>query len=173
MISMRAVLLGLPLVKMKQLLQKAPWVHLWSMLLLILFLGVLFVNLTVHDESGVKEVAIQFSVRNDENLNGSLFDIASMVQSKPAQSILRTHLNETPYWVHARLEPGLLHTNNQLVFRSRHLVQSSCWRERSNGELIELVLQTNQGRMLSADMQGKADSMGVLCNFKFRSECLS
>ena len=52
MISMRAVLLTFPLVKMKQFFQKAPWVHLTSMLLLILFLGVLFVNLTVLDATG-------------------------------------------------------------------------------------------------------------------------
>jgi len=164
---MRAVLLTFPLVKMKQFFQKAPWVHLTSMLLLILFLGVLFVNLTVLDEFRVKEVPLEFSVLSDEDLSGSLFEISSIAQSSPVQSILRTHLNETPYWVYAKLEPGLIRANNQVVFRSRHLVQSSCWRERSNGDLIELVLHANQGRVLSTDMQGMTDSSGVLCNFKF------
>lgn len=164
---MSAALATSPMLKMMQGLQKAPWVHMTSLLLLILFLGVLFVNLTVLDEFRAKEVPLQFSVLNEERLNGSLFDIASHAQTKPPQSILRTHLNETPYWVYANLDDGLLHKNNQMVFRSRHLVQSSCWLEHAAGEMVELVLHTNQGRVLSADMQGKADSIGVLCKFKF------
>lgn len=90
---MSAALATSPMLKMMQGLQKAPWVHMTSLLLLILFLGVLFVNLTVLDEFRAKEVPLQFSVLNEERLNGSLFDIASHAQTKPPQSILRTHLN--------------------------------------------------------------------------------
>ena len=164
---MNAALATSPMLKIMQGLQKAPWIQLTSLLLLVLFLGVLFVNLTVLDEFRDKEVPLQFSVVNDVGLNGSLFDIATLAQAKQPQSILRTNLNETPYWIYANLDDGLLHKNNQMVFRSRHLVQSSCWQKRSDGELAELVLHASQGRILSADMQGKVDSIGVLCRFRF------
>ena len=120
---MSAALAISPMMKAMQGLQKAPWIHLTSLLLLVLFLGVLFVNLTVQDKFRTKEVALQFSVVNHERLSGSLFEIVSLAKTKPPQSILRTHLNEAPYWIYADLADGLPHINNKMVFRSR---QCSC-----------------------------------------------
>jgi len=55
----------------------------------------------------------------------------------------------------------------QIFFRSRHVVQSSCWLAYPNGTLQEIQLETNQGRVVSANLTNPVNLQGVLCQFKF------
>lgn len=57
--------------------------------------------------------------------------------------------------------------HNQMYFRSRHLVQSSCWSETQAGELTQLDLRSVQGRLQATDLRGQENMAGVLCQFKF------
>lgn len=164
---MHAGIMNIKIFKIIQNLQKAPWIPLLSMVLLICFLVVAFVNLSVLDENSPLELPLQFSTLNDQKAEGSLFAIFERIRSQPLHSILRTHLNEEPYWVYAKLPSSVLLQSNQMYFRSRHLVQSSCWGNGNDGEMTQLELISNQGRLLSTNLQGKANLQGVLCQFKF------
>lgn len=147
--------------------QDAPWIPFFSAVLLVCFLLVSFVNLSVVDHQSSENLPVRFSVLAGDDIKASLFGIIDKLKSVPSQSILRTHLNEEPYWVFAALSSSVLFNNNQMYFRSRHLVQSSCWRQDDQGNLIQLTLKSNQGRLISADLNGKVDSQGVLCQFSF------
>lgn len=146
---------------------RTTWIPFLSLLLLVCFLLVAFVNLTVPDELSPREVPLRFSILNQKEAEGSLFEVMALIRNTATQSILRTHLNENPYWIYASLDKGELSRNNQLYFRSRHLVESACWHESVTGSLLQLDLNTQQGRLLSADMRTYSDSRAVLCQFKF------
>lgn len=150
-----------------QHVQDVPWIPFLSGVLLLCFLLVSFVNLSVVDHQSSEDLPVQFSVLAGDEIKASLFGIIDKLKAVPPQTMLRTHLNEEPYWVFAELSGSVLFNNNQMYFRSRHLVQSSCWRMDDQGNLIQLNLKSNQGRLISADLHGEVDSRGVLCQFRF------
>lgn len=147
--------------------QNAPWIQMLSLVLLVCFVAVAIVNLSLISEENNTRIDLQFSSLSHQEATGSLFDVLQKSKMEPRQSLLRTHLDETPFWIYASLEQEVLRPHNQIYFESRHLVQSICWREISTGELQQLTLRTNQGRLLSADLKEKVNSKGVLCQFSF------
>ena len=153
--------------KIMRSLQKAPWVPFLSIVLLTCFLVVAFINLSILEENSPKELPLQFSILEERDADGSMFTVAERIRDQPLQSILRTHLNEEPYWVFAKVSPDILLQNNQIYFRSRHLVQSNCWVSAVDSQMMQLELTSNQGRMLSANLRDMTNLQGVLCQFKF------
>jgi diguanylate cyclase (GGDEF)-like protein len=148
-------------------LREAPWILFLSMVLLVCFLVVAFVNLSMVDENSPKKIILQFSSLTENQANGSLFDIIDQTRSVSIETSLRTHLNETPYWIYANLPSDLLDQHNQIYFMSRHFVHSSCWLELPDNTLEQVALDSSQGRMLSANLRGQIGLKGVLCQFKF------
>ncbi|MCR2747660.1 EAL domain-containing protein [Limnobacter parvus] len=164
---MQAVLVNRKFFRFIQSLQNAPWVQMLSVVLLICFIAVSIVNLSLFDEHAEREVRVQFSSMDNDQTPDSIFTVLEQMKGEPRAEILRTHLDETPFWIYASLNAAVLNHHNQMYFESRHLVQSICWRESTVGELEQLVLRTNQGRLLSTSLLGKADTQGVLCQFSF------
>ena len=147
--------------------QKTPWVPFLSVVLLSFFLLVSFVNLSVLGENSPPEVPLVFSSLAEEDVQGSLFNVVEQLKNQAEQTVLRTHLKETPYWVYANVSQTMAQQYEQIFFRSRHVVQSSCWLAYPNGTLQEIQLETNQGRVVSANLRNPVNLQGVLCQFKF------
>ncbi|HEX4842402.1 MAG TPA: EAL domain-containing protein [Limnobacter sp.] len=138
-----------------------------SMMLLVVFLAASFFSLSTPPESSNSAVTVQFSSRVSDGEEGSLFDLIEALKASNASPILRTQLNEQPFWVYANLQHRNLADEGFLSFRSRHWVESGCWRQASSGALEALVLHTDHGRRLMVDMRDFADTTSVLCNFRF------
>lgn len=147
--------------------QKTPWTPFLSLVLLGFFLLVSFVNLSVLDQNRPHELPLGFASLNQNEVQGSLFNVVEQLKNEPRRNVLRTHLQETPYWIYTDLSQTMPLQYEQMVFRSRHLVQSSCWLGDSDGSLREIPLETNQGRVLSASFSGPANPQGILCQFQF------
>ena len=147
--------------------QSAHWILLLSAMLLICFFAMSMVNLSSMHKESTQELSLKFSAWSQREPDGSLPQMMEKARSKPAQDILRTNLSEEPYWVYARIPSDSLLQHNQMFFRSRHLVQSSCWSEGQYGEITPLNLRTVQGRLQAIDLRGQEGIFGVLCQFRF------
>lgn len=153
--------------KYVQRLRQAPWIPALSILLLAVFMLVSFTNLSVKTADRPHELVLEFASVNQESTSGSLFNILDQLKTQPSERILKTRLNETPYWTYASIPPRGHVQYEQLFFRSRHLVQSSCWFDMISGDLLEATLDNNQGRLLSTNYAHQGDVRGVLCQFSF------
>lgn len=147
--------------------QRISWVPFLSVVLLSFFLIVSFVNLSVLEENSPDEVPLAFSSLSDNEVHGSLFSVIEQLKNQPELPVLRTHLNETPFWVYASVSQTMAQQHEKIFFRSRHLVQSSCWLAMQSGSLQEIQLEANQGRAVSAHLVNSTGLQGVLCQFKF------
>lgn len=147
--------------------QNTPWVQMLSLVLLTCFVIVSVVNLSLFDEQARGKVEVEFSALSNQVASGSMFDVLQTIKSSSTSPVLRTHLDETPFWIYASLLENDLRNTSQIYFQSRHLVQSICWRESALGELEQLELKSSQGRLLSANLSNAVQSRGVLCQFSF------
>ncbi len=89
------------------LFQRTHWASVLSMVLLSSFLLVSFVNLSVFEESGPLEVPLLFSTLSESDVTDDLPGVLEQIKNEPERSLLRTHLNETPYWVYSPLQKCL------------------------------------------------------------------
>lgn len=146
---------------------RVRWTPLLSIGLLSLFVLVSFVNLSVLDKNHPHEFPLDFSSVGQDKVSGDLLSILELLRVEPVQTVLRTHLNEEPYWIYASLSRGMANNYDQIVFRSRHLVESSCWLNLRSGELAQIELQMNRGRLMSANLSEQGESRGVICQLRF------
>jgi diguanylate cyclase (GGDEF)-like protein len=137
------------------------------MVLLSSFLLVSFVNLSVFEESGPLEVPLLFSTLSESDVTDDLPGVLEQIKNEPERSLLRTHLNETPYWVYSPVSQTMANEYEQILFRSRHIVQHSCWLASESGDLQQIKLEDNHGRVVSANLGNSNSLQGVLCKFKF------
>ncbi|HEX4878242.1 MAG TPA: hypothetical protein VFV39_00225, partial [Limnobacter sp.] len=136
-------------------------------MLLSLFAWASFSSLSVSDDEHSRSIALAFSSQQDSPATRSLFDVLESLQRAPVAHTLRTQLNEQPFWTLTDLSQQNLAEHGFLSFRSRHWVDSSCWRQSGDGSLEELVLLTDHGRRLMVDLRTLPDTRAVLCQFRF------
>lgn len=148
--------------------QKKPWVPLLSVVLLIFFLLVSFANLSIHHENSAHdEIPLAFSSRTQAQPLGNPIHMLNGLRGEPEHRVLRTHSQETPYWVYASVSQEMTQHFDQIFFRTRHVSHSSCWLDLGDEELQELRLEAMQDRFMFASLAGQDTMQGVLCQFKF------